>query len=256
MIDHNTASDDELIAFCKTPGHALSHELPYIVQLSDTAIVKFGVGVYEEEANNQRRAFDLLNPHTVRVPRVYRFFQLEIEYGMTEGYLVMEYIDGDIPSPERYPTLAARLLPILEQFETIQHSIPGPLGGGISYGMFWEDDYPCFTSTKTLEDWINQRIFGKVQKLSFENTTLVLCHMDLAPRNIMELSDGSICILDWASAGFYPHVFEVAMLQIKPFGENEDKFIEPLLQHVMSKQEPTQLAQVTEAWGNSQRFHM
>jgi len=168
----------------------------------------------------------------------------------------MEYIQGDIPSPEHYPILATRLLPILEQFETIQNCIPGPLGGGPSRGMFWEDDYPCFPSTTALEDWINQRIFGEKPKVSFRRTPLVLCHMDLTPRNMIELSDGSLCILDWASAGFYPHVFEVAMLQLKPYCNNEDKFIEPLLRYGILKQEPTQLAQVIKAWGNSQRFHI
>lgn len=106
-------------------------------------------------------------------------------------------------------------------------------------------------------NWVRcDGIFGKEPKVSFGYIPLVLCHMDLTPRNIMELSDGSICILDWASARFYPHVFEVAMLQLNPFCKNEDKLIEPLLQHGISIQEPTQLAQVINAWGNCQRFHM
>jgi hypothetical protein len=255
-FDHNSASDDELIVFCKTSGRMISHESPHVIQLSDTAIAKFGIGVHEEEANNQRRAFDLLNPHVVRIPRVYRFVHRQNEYGVTEGYLVMEYIYGSIPSPEHYSNLAARLLPILRQFETIQNSIPGSLGGGPSRGMFWEDDYPCFTSIKALEDWINQRLFGDEPKASFERTPLVLCHMDLVPRNMLDLPDGSICLLDWASAGFYPHAFEIAMLQLKPLRENEDKLIEPLLQHGVSKQERTQLTLVMKAWGNSQKFHM
>jgi hypothetical protein len=255
-FDHNTASDNELVAFCRTSSHLSLPEYPHVIQLSDTAVVKFGIGVYEEEATNQRIAFHLLNPHIVRIPEVYRFIYHQTENGVREGYLVTEYIHGTNPRPECYPELAAKLLPILMQFETIQNSVPGPLGGGPARGMFWEDDYPQFTSTKTLEDWINQRLSGDGTTVSFERTPLRLCHMDLAPRNILDLPDGSICLLDWAGAGFYPHVFEIAMLHLQPLYKKENKFIEPLLQRDICKRERTQLALVMKAWGNSQRFHM
>lgn len=39
-----------------------------------------------------------------------------------------------------------------------------------------------------------------------------MCHLDIAPRNLLYLADGSVCLLDWATAGFYPRFFEVCVL--------------------------------------------
>jgi len=54
--------------------------------------------------------------------------------------------------------------------------------------------------------------------LSFQecDLKLVLCHLDIAPRNILWLDedDGALCIVDWASAGYYPRIFEWCSLDI------------------------------------------
>lgn len=36
----------------------------------------------------------------------------------------------------------------------------------------------------------------------------------VAPRNFILLQDGSLCLLDWTSAGFYPRFFESCVLWI------------------------------------------
>ena len=43
---------------------------------------------------------------------------------------------------------------------------------------------------------------------------LTLCHLDIAPRDIIWLDDDSMCLLDWECAGFYPRLFEVYLLRI------------------------------------------
>ncbi|KAH7350660.1 hypothetical protein BKA65DRAFT_535790 [Rhexocercosporidium sp. MPI-PUGE-AT-0058] len=65
-----------------------------------------------------------------------------------------------------------------------------------------------------MERWFNLRLPDVDPKLSFVKYPLVLCHLDLAPRNLVWLADGSVSILDWSSAGFYPRFFEVCMLKI------------------------------------------
>ena len=55
-----------------------------VVKVSDSMVMKFGLGVREEEADIQRLARELADPTIVRIPLVYRFFTRE-----TEGFLLM-----------------------------------------------------------------------------------------------------------------------------------------------------------------------
>jgi thiamine kinase-like enzyme len=68
-----------------------------------------------------------------------------------------------------------------------------------------------------MEDWLNHRLPDVEAKLALEKYPLVLCHLDLAPRNMIRLEDGSLCLLDWKSAGFYPRFFEVCILSIAEY---------------------------------------
>ena len=52
---------------------------------------------------------------------------------------------------------------------------------------------------------------------------LVFCHLDIAPRNLLRQEDGSLCLIDWASAGYYPRLFEFGMQWI---GRRNDKVID------------------------------
>lgn len=59
--------------------------------------------------------------------------------------------------------------------------------------------------------------------VNLQHEDLVLCHMDLAPRNILILEDGDIGIVDWSTLSYYPSVFEFASLsymkQIAPLNQ-------------------------------------
>lgn len=250
-IHHDTATDIELVSHCSDPNRKVIGETPWVVKISDRAVVKYGEGVREEEANNLRRAYVLLDRNIVRVPRVYRFFI----HGRL-GYLVMEYIDGRIVEPPEYPALANRVAPILNHFKDIRGGIPGPLCGGVSHGLLWESDQPDFGTTKAMEDWFNTRLLEDGSMLAFESCEFVLCHLDIAPRNILWLDDNSICFLDWASAGFYPRSFEVALLELmagKSAGFNQ------MLLHSMEPlrvEEQALVWPIMQAWSNSQRFYL
>jgi Phosphotransferase enzyme family len=271
-IEHDTATEEELIAFCTAPGRETIGGCPWVVKLSDSAVMKFGKTVYYEEAANLRRAFELLDPAIVRIPRVYRYFERKRNvpasyfqgkmsfpgFVETRGYLVLEYIHGSCITSDNTNVVAGVITRILEYFSSICHHIPGPLAGGASRGMFWEDDNPTFSSKEDLEEWINTRLNYSQRRLCFKNNRLVLSHMDLAPRNILCLPGGSICLLDWASAGFYPVAFEIAMLRLMPIHNLVDKdFNNALLQglHHVQTLEQEKVELVITAWNNNSRFY-
>jgi hypothetical protein len=61
-LHHDTATNNEIIAYCLNPNRLLLSGAAYgnkVIKLSDKAVVKFGIGVKEEEANNQRKAFNI-----------------------------------------------------------------------------------------------------------------------------------------------------------------------------------------------------
>ena len=222
-LHHGTASNDELIALCADPAHEVIGGEPYgnqVVRISDEAVVKFGIGVKEEEAKNQSAAYELLDRNFVRVPRVYRFFIYK-----TCGYIVMEHINGSVFDRLEDPDSIAITARILDYFSTIRNDRPGPLGGGVSRGLLWPDNEDLsFDTVEHMEDFLNSRISREPGRLALRGYDLVLCHLDIAPRNILVLEDGSVCLIDWASAGFYPRFFEFCIQWINM--DKDGKFIE------------------------------
>lgn len=169
-------------------------------------MIKFGEGVKEEEARNLKGAGELLKQTLIRVPRFYRYFSRD-----EIGYIVMEYIDGRFIEPCEYRALAERVSLALTFLHHINGCRPGPIFGGISRGILWDSDRPHFKTVQAMEDWFNARLIGEQSRVALGYCKLVLCHLDVAPRNILLLHDGSICLLDWASAGFYS-VFRIRIV--------------------------------------------
>ncbi|KAJ6257622.1 hypothetical protein Dda_7409 [Drechslerella dactyloides] len=243
MALHEMLSDSELARLCYHPDRILL--CGHVVKISDEAVIKFGP-LRPEEAENLRLARAILDPDKVYVPRLYRFF----EYQKTH-YLVMEYIRGDPAPGSEYEHLAERVGDILKHFHNISSMVPGSLGGGISCGAWWRSDYPDFRTTEQLEDWVNRRL-GTGLGVSFGKCDLVLCHLDLAPRNIIEMPNGSLCILDWESAGYYPRFFEAAALLMTNM--HTTKFEKILLDRLQCDLEPDESRMadvVAEAWNRS-----
>ncbi|TVY55478.1 hypothetical protein LCER1_G004565 [Lachnellula cervina] len=213
---HEDLSDLEIVQHCSDPNRQLVGVVgSTVLKLSEEVVVKFGWNVTAEEADNQRKAFELLDRSIVRIPQLYRYFSRSDEKGFPPtGYIVMEYIHGEIcQSPDS--NQIEKIAQVLLYFSSIHGQQPGPLQRGISRGLLWEENgKPAFKTVQQMESWLNVRLPDVEAKLTLQEYPLVLCHLDLAPRNIIWLPDGSVCLVDWSSAGFYPRFFEVCLLKI------------------------------------------
>ncbi|KAI9046797.1 hypothetical protein LZ554_008879 [Drepanopeziza brunnea f. sp. 'monogermtubi'] len=247
--------NSEVVRRCADPSRQIIGGIPYgnlVVKISDKFAVKFGFGVCIDEAHNQQLASALLDGSIVRVPRVVHFFT-QIDNCTCIGYLVMEYIHGDILTSLEDHQID-QIAKILSHFSTIHYEQPGPLQGGASRGLLWQDTgEPRFDTVEQMESWLNHRLPDIKSKLILKNYPLVLCHLDLALRNIIWLQDGSVCLLDWCSAGFYPRFFEACLLKINEFShmDYETKLIDRL---ELMDDEKAQLSLLMHSFYNGIRY--
>ena len=246
-LDHLTATNQEIVNWCtryeqlrSAIGPEQNRELGsyssnLVLKLNDDAVVKYGTLVTASEAANQSFIWNRLDLCLIRVPRVYRYFQdLSIpEYhrrGRT-GYLVMEFMPGtplsEVPSSD-LPSLVDKVANAVRQFSQLTSNQPGPVDGGEPRGNLWAPDfraYECFKTVDDLEAWFNRALIKEPARINFKQFSLCFCHLDLARRNILLLTDGSLCLLDWGCAGFYPRNFEIWNLRF----EAEDRLYTPSL---------------------------
>ena len=257
-IDVHTATVDALVAFCSSASCERLGKgsdptfIGRVVKVSEQAVIKFGIEVTESEANNQRGAYRLLDPSIVRVPRVYRFFR----HGRN-GYIVMEYIEGQTLTLLDNQHTIQRLADVLTHLATISYHVPGPFMSGIPRGLYWpEDEEISFKSMADLERYFNSRLSKSGPQLDLSNCTAVLCHLDIAPRNILRLKDGSICLLDWEFSGFYPRVLEVVLQRV--FFGRDNYFNKILLEHTagLTEEEEAKAELIMRAYSNNQRYHL
>ncbi|XHG00228.1 hypothetical protein AWENTII_003695 [Aspergillus wentii] len=196
--DIATADEEWLIDLC----HKKGLEGNRVIQLSNQIAVKYDVTA--AEAATQEFASNTVDSNIVHIPRVYRFIQAK---GLApKGYLFMEYVPGQnlkVVDLETRKDLVPRIAQIAAHLSQIQGQSPGPVGGGEPHGYLWGDDAPH---------------------------ALVLCHLDLCRRNIILKADGSLCLVDWGSAGFYARLFELAVIPcMLPY---DAPYEQPLLQEV------------------------
>jgi hypothetical protein len=218
-------SDLEIVQRCLDPNRQIVGGVFHgnlVVKLSDEMVVKFGWGVTAEEADNQRKAFELLDCGIVRVPQLYRYFTHgDAEGCPPRGFIVMEYVHGEVLQSLDSGQIN-QIVQILSHFSSIQGQHTGPLRTGVSRGLLWEENgKPAFDTVQQMERWLNFRLPDVESKLALQNYPLVLCHLDLAPRNFIWLEDSSVCLVDWASAGFYPRFFEVCLLKIMEYSHGD-----------------------------------
>jgi serine/threonine protein kinase len=223
VLQWNTATEEEIIQHClrSNPVRDVISELDgglSVIRISEDAVVKCGFGVSQFEAANQQRAYDILDPAIIRIPQVYRFFVSELN-----GYLIMEYINGQpvssMTDPDAYLEPMAK---VLKHFEQVQRAKPGPLHESVAFGHLWLDYDPITPVTiSDIEEYYNKRQLKNSTQLNLTSYPLIFCHLDIAPRNILVLQDGSLCLIDWNSAGFYPRLFERCALEINVRKEND-----------------------------------
>jgi serine/threonine protein kinase len=220
-LQYNTATDDEIVQHCRrsNPNRDIVSEFEggrSVIRISEEAVVKCGFGVTQLEAQNQQKAYKLINPSVIRIPQVYRFFS-----NGDIGYIVMEYISGEELSTVADSDIFLKpMVKVLKSFEQVQHHKPGPFHGGLAIGQLWLDESIIPTTVSDIEEYYNTRQLRQRSKLNLQNYPLIFCHLDIAPRNILVLKDRSLCLIDWASAGFYPRLFERCALKINIRSEN------------------------------------
>ncbi|KAJ5751486.1 hypothetical protein N7540_011161 [Penicillium herquei] len=205
-----SCSDDQLIGGSKYGNRVV--KLP-----NYDLVVKFGQHVSSYEAKNQEEAHSLIDSNVVLVPRAYKFFVDDEGW----GYMVSDYVLGKTidPLPESH---IQKLAKVLEYFCSITSERAGSLCGGPSTGLIWPDTNDLFiSSVQQVEDWFNSRLFPGDGEVHLDPSPLVLCHLDIAPRNLIWLDDGRVCLLDWASAGFYPRPLEFASLFFQEYNFSE-----------------------------------
>ncbi len=256
-FDVHTATIDALVAVCSSASCIILGGAPdgsgrRIVKISEQVVVKFGIGVTESEANNQKEAYLLLDPGIVRVPQVYRFFTKG-----QHGYIVMEYVEGQVLISLDDQHLVHRVARILAHLTEFSCRIPGPLRSGVPRGLFWpENEDLSFEDIMDVEIYFNSRLASGSPQLNLRHSSVVLCHLDVAPRNILWQSNGIICLLDWECAGFYPRVLEVCAQRIQ-LGKDGD-FNRILLGHMadLTEEEEVQAKLIMQAYSNGQRYHL
>jgi len=220
-----------------------------VLRLDAEVVVKYGVGVTKDEAVNQEKARELLDPKIVRVPKVYSFF----EDDSSRGYLVMEFMEGDLKESISEASEIRKLSAILDHFAGIKSSKPGALGEGPSRALiFGQSDPPTFKTIQELEEWFNDRLLEPTSKLTLAGSELILCHLDLFLRNILWAKDQPPCLLDWASAGFFPRILERCSHLIKPQPESW----QVVLNIQISTIEKFQCDLITKAWSNNERYSL
>lgn len=208
-------TNEQIVAWCNDPNRVIISSLGFsneVIRINNFAI-KFGL-FGEQEACNQSKAFRILDQSVVRVPQVYRFFSSMNADGVEVGYLLMDFMDGFRRDKIDDVETILSITRVIEHMGTKERAFPGPLSGDVYRGLLWpeiEDITP--TSEEDLENYLNSRLLDG-RRLNLKGSKYVLCHLDIAPRNFLFLHDGSICLLDWASAGFYPRCFEIAALQV------------------------------------------
>ena len=115
-----------------------------------------------------------------------------------------------------------QLYGFIQKLRCLGSDHPGPIGGGISNGAFFTD-YGAgpFASKEDMEAWFDERLavcrdFGLVDQAQegfhglFQH--LVMCHLDLHPRNMILDYRGQVWLIDWGFAGMYPEYFETASI--------------------------------------------
>lgn len=211
-------------------------------------VVKYGRGVIREEAEAQRHALTILDPAIVYVPQVYGFFY--DDKGQI-GHLIMEKVDG-LPVEGDCHTHITAIGAAVNHLQSLSRAFPGPLHSGEPQGVLWENGSPVTNNkVQDLEAWINM---WQDESISLQGEKFVLCHLDTALKNMLYMHSGQICLLDWASAGYFPRYFEVAAHLKKG---NPDQAVEKLLRSPcipFSPLEEEHLRVLMRACANSMRY--
>ena len=218
-MDPHALSDDEIVRLCQDYStynlHLLSNKANgrRIIKLSIDVVVKFGLGVTLQEARAQQLAFQKVGQNILRIPQVYRSFTRPDSKFRSTGYIMMENIDGFAieHSDWQGQNLLHHVVAALNRLHSISSESPGSVSGGESHGVLWSEygSQRAFRMVEDLEFYLNERLAYFKSTIRIRKEELCFCHMDASPRNFLLDTQGRLCLLDWANAGFYPRYFEL-----------------------------------------------
>jgi len=250
-IDLDTVSNEELISLGKTSPVIYSLGPTKIVRLSLNLLLKFGDAIQMQEVEAMKCA---LSRTTVRTPKLHRYFFTESNSGISDhcGYIVMDYVEGDIlfriwdsTDQEKREDIIRQVTDIVSQLQAVRFDKPGPLGGGRCRG-FWFTEYDAgpFENKEEFNAWLTHKLeiskmVGQAKKdlPPFNFNSFVLVHHDLNPMNLMLDPSGNVWIIDWGAAGAYPPIFEAATMSAR---SRFPEFSELLLPHIYNNAEEIQ----------------
>lgn len=244
--DITTADEAWLIELCHKSADegrqigGQEHGGPKVVRISDRIVAKYG-NIRRSELAAQEVAYHNTDRSIVHIPKVHRFFESD-----GQSYLFMEYVEGqtledvDFETHKDIPIRVANILAHLQQILGDCDS-PGPVTGGEAHGYIFGDEGAgtAFDSIEDMNVYMNKRLDKMNEYLSRQEDqrrfdhldltpyALVLCHGDICRRNIIFESDGSLCLVDWGFAGFYPRIFELAAISYVV--QNNAAFKDPII---------------------------
>lgn len=175
-------------------------------------VLKYGHGVRLSEAQNMR----FVSEHTtIRLRAVFDAWEQASDDPSEErnvGYIMMSYVEGvtlseiwSVIDSEDQTDILKQVQGYISQLHLISLETPRPIGGDISRcGLFTDHGAGPFNTVDDLEAWFNERLlvcqqFGRSQgKTPFSGRLrpLVMCHLDIALRNLIMDSEGIIWLLD------------------------------------------------------------
>jgi len=208
-----------------------------LVRPDDRTLVKFGKGLSMAEAE----AMHLVQERTtIPAPRLENAYSID---GIC--YIIMTYEEGEPfvsywekASTENHDKAIQQLKGYVEQLRSIKsHFIGGVDGSPCRDGMFataWGSEQPSygpFDSEASFNEGIvqalenrlppdlrgNKDVESKLYNMEYINRQrvralkgheIVFTHGDLHPSNMLVRKDGTVVLLDWGSAGFWPEYWE------------------------------------------------
>ncbi|TBU24441.1 kinase-like protein [Dichomitus squalens] len=232
VIDSVRRDREKLVGYMPSMDGALYYP---VWRIAPDAIVKLSEGPSEAYTMQLVR-----NNTSIPVPTVRRVLPNHKASG-DYYWIIMDYIDGstlfelwDTLTEERKRSVIDALAGYVRELRSIRlpnPPIPGPLHpDGIPVkcrgSFFSEDQAGPFGSYQEMADWFDRQrsrvrmynhmwLGGMISCPKFDAThPLVLCHMDIHPRNILIDKNGTPWLIDWGVAGVYPPWFEYAAIAV------------------------------------------
>ncbi|KAF9031819.1 hypothetical protein BDZ89DRAFT_607734 [Hymenopellis radicata] len=172
--------------------------------------------------------------HTsIPVPRVYQ----------DSPWMLMDYVDGRMLyecwselSMFMQFRVACTLRLYVKQLQSLKAERPGNIADGVIPGIVFGHDYKEYGPLKSARRFRQMCEFASIvghrpglvpspcPPSTDDKWTLVFNHTDLNATNIILDKEGSLWLIDWGSAGFYPASFEsIGMWYVDGNGEKGDR---------------------------------